>query len=91
MKKADLILALSEESGLSRADVARVLDALPGVVFDALQAGDEVSLPRLGVLRTQIRAARMGRNPGTGEALPLPQKTIPVFRAAKALKDAVAS
>lgn len=67
-----------------------VLGALAEVVRDSLAAGEELSLPGIGKFKVAVRAARMQRNPQTGETRQAPEKKVPKFTLAKALKDAVA-
>jgi DNA-binding protein HU-beta len=60
-----------------------------GAIATALAEGDKVALPGFGTFETRSRAARIGRNPRTGEALDIPASTAPTFKAAAALKRAV--
>ncbi len=91
MTKADLIRAIHFHlgSGVSMADIDRVLVASGAVVTDTLQNGGNVTLPGLGSLKTVQRAARTGRNPRTGTALDIPACKVAKFTASKALKDAL--
>ena len=66
------------------------LNAVCDIVATELAEGGEVTLPGVGKLKTDRRAARTGRNPQTGEALEIPAKTVIKFVAVKALKDALA-
>lgn len=93
MNKAELIDALAEKHAgevLSKAGFNRVLDTLGEITQEALADGDEVTLPGIGKLTVKAKAARVGRNPRTGEAVEVPARYVPKFSAAKALKDAVA-
>lgn len=90
LTKQELIAAIAEQAGYSKADVKSIIDAQEVVVQNALAEDGELTLPGIGKLHTQVRAARTGRNPRTGEPVAIPAKTTVKFGAAKALKDAVA-
>jgi len=66
-----------------------VLDVIGEIITDALKSGDEIVLPEIGKFLVKEKAARKARNPKTGEVVNVPAKTVPVFKAAKALKGAV--
>ncbi len=89
MNKSDLVDAVADSAGLSKADAARALDAVVDTVTDALKAGDSVSLVGFGTFTVRDRAARTGRNPRTGETIQIAASKNPAFKAGKALKDAV--
>lgn len=94
MNQSQFIQAIADqttESGqsISKADVTRVLLALTGVVHTQLKAGEELTLPGIGKLKSQHKEAKTGRNPKTGEPVAIAAKTAPKFTAAKALKDAL--
>lgn len=90
MNKSDLVDAVAAESGLTKADAAKAVDALFNAVTDALKKGDEVRLVGFGTFAVSERAARTGKNPRTGEALEIAASKQPKFKPGKALKDAVA-
>lgn len=90
MKQSDLVKAISQDSSLPQTQVEAVLKSLGVVAQQALTIGDDVTLPGLGRIRTVLSKARTGRNPRTGEALQIPEKTRVTFVVSKALKDAVA-
>jgi DNA-binding protein HU-beta len=89
MNKSDLVDAIADSAGLSKADAGRALDAVVDTVTDALKAGDSVSLVGFGTFSVRDRAARTGRNPRTGETIQIAASKNPAFKAGKALKDAV--
>ena len=89
MNKGDLIDSVAAEAGLSKADAGRAVDALIGAVTGTLKGGGQVSLVGFGTFAVKARAARMGRNPRTGEAIQIKASNVPGFKAGKALKDAV--
>ncbi len=89
MNKSELIDAVANEAGLSKADSARAVDAMTGSISKALQRGDSVSLVGFGTFQVKKRGARMGRNPRTGETIKIKASKMPSFKAGKSLKDAV--
>lgn len=89
MNKADLVSAVHEVLGSTKADAERAVETIIDSITSTLKKGDEVSIAGLGIFATKVREARTGRNPRTGEAVEIPSVRVPKFRAAKALKDAV--
>ncbi|OGG59638.1 DNA-binding protein HU [Candidatus Kaiserbacteria bacterium RIFCSPHIGHO2_02_FULL_50_50] len=89
MNKADLVAAVHEVLGSTKADAERAVETVISSIITTLKKGDEVSIAGLGIFATKMRDARTGRNPRTGEAVEIPAVRVPKFRAAKALKDAV--
>ena len=90
MNKTELITITAENSGLSKKDAERVLNAAIDAITASLVNGDKVQISGFGSFETKDREARMGRNPHTKEALEIPATRVPGFKASKALKDAVA-
>ncbi len=89
MTKADLVNAIAEKAGLSKADAEKALKATTDAVTDALKADEKVSLVGFGTFSVGQRAARQGQNPQTGAKIDIPAAKVPKFKAGKALKDAV--
>lgn len=89
MNKAELIDAIAEAADVSKNTAGRVLDAVTDSITKALSTGDSVVLVGFGTFSVKHRDARVGRNPQTGAALQIEAKTVPDFKAGKALKDAV--
>ena len=89
MKKVELIEAVAEKAGLTKADAGRALDATLEAIKGALVKGDKVPLVGFGTFATSKRAARTGRNPQTGAEVKIPARTAVTFKAGSALKDAV--
>ena len=90
MNKSEFITALQAKTGLAKADVTKLVNAYGEVVIEAVSKGEDVRLIGFGTFGTSERAARVGRNPKTGEEIPISEARLPVFKAGKALKDAVA-
>ena len=89
MNKTEQIAAVSEKSGLSKKDAEKALVAVVDSLTDAMVKGDKVQLVGFGSFESKTREARMGRNPKTKETIEIPATRVPVFKAGKALKDAV--
>ena len=90
MNKAELINAVAAAAEVSKKDAEAVLTATLDAITDALKEGDKVQLVGFGSFEVKKRAARIGRNPKTKESIQIPASVVPVFKAGKALKDAVA-
>ena len=90
MNKTELIAATAEKAGITKKDAERVLNAAIDSITAAMVAGDKVQVSGFGIFEVKTREARTGRNPRTKETIEIPASKNPVFKAAKALKDAVA-
>ena len=90
MNKTELIAAVAEKADLSKKDAEAAITAAVDAITEALTQGEKVQLVGLGSFEVKTRAARVGRNPRTGEEIPISEAKLPVFKAGKALKDAVA-
>ena len=91
MNKNDLITAVADSSGLTKADAAKATDAVFDAITDTLKDGGEIRLPGFGSFSVANRAARQGRNPQTGATIQIAASKQPKFKAGKVLKDAVNS
>ena len=87
MNKTELIAEVANKAGLSRKDAEKALGAVVETITEAVVKGDRVQLVGFGSFETK---ARTGRNPKTKETIEIPATRVPVFKAGKALKDAVA-
>ena len=90
MNKAELINAVAASADCSKKDAEAVITAALDTITAALKEGDKVQLVGFGSFEVKKRAARIGRNPNTKESIEIPASVVPVFKAGKALKDAVA-
>jgi len=90
MNKAELIHAAALEADVSKKDAEAVITAALEAITAALAEGEKVQLVGFGSFEVKKRAARLGRNPKTKEAIEIPASVVPTFKAGKALKDAVA-
>ena len=90
MNKAELVAAVAEKTGSTKKEAEAAVNAFVGCVESALVAGDKVQLIGFGTFEVRERKARQGRNPRKpGEVIEIAASKAPVFKAGKALKDAV--
>jgi DNA-binding protein HU-beta len=89
MNKGELIARVAKDSGLTKADAGRALDAALDNVTKALKKGEKVTLVGFGTFGVSRRRARAGRNPQTGAPIKISARRVPKFTAGKELKDAV--
>ena len=89
MNKSELIARIAEQAGINKTQATAALQAVETGVVDTLANGGKVELKGFGTFSVKERAERTGRNPQTGEAIQIPAKKAPIFKAGKALKDAV--
>jgi DNA-binding protein HU-beta len=89
MQKSDLIEKIANDSGISKAAADRALSSLLSNITAALKNGDRISLVGFGTFSISKRAARMGRNPQTGDAIKIKATKVPKFSAGKTLKESV--
>ena len=89
MNKSDLVAAIADGSGLTKADAARALSATTGAISSTLSNGDKVSITGFGSFLVRNRAARSGRNPQTGATIYISASKVPAFKAGKLLKESV--
>ncbi len=87
--RAQLAEAIYQEVGLSRNDSAQLVDTILEEVSQALIKGDMVKLSSFGSFQVRSKAQRIGRNPKTGEEVPILPRRVLVFRASHVLKDKV--
>jgi integration host factor subunit beta len=86
--KSELIQRLAEENPhLYQRDVERIVSTVFDEIAAALARGDRVELRGFGAFSVKSRDARVGRNPRTGEAVPVPEKRVPFFKTGKDLRD----
>ena len=87
--KRDLVAALADQHHLSKRASQKMLDDLIGLITKHLKKGERVKIAGLGILQVRKRAARMGRNPATGEPIQIKASRKVAFRATKELKMAI--
>jgi DNA-binding protein HU-beta len=89
MNKQELIENIAASADITKAAAGRALDSMIDSITGSLKNGDSVVLVGFGTFSVRDRAARMGRNPQTGEEIQIKAARVPAFKAGKALKDAV--
>lgn len=89
MNKTELIAAVAEKAELSKKDAEAAISAAIEAITVALSQDEKVQLVGFGSFEVKARAERVGRNPKTKETIQIPASKTPVFKAGKALKDAV--
>ncbi len=90
VNKIELVDAVATAANIKKSEAETVLDAVLDSITAELKKGNEVRLVGFGTFVVSHRAASDGRNPRTGEAIKIPAKKLPRFRAGKGLKDAIA-
>ena len=89
MNKTELVASVAEKAGLTKKDSEKAINALFISVEEALAMEDKVQIIGFGTFEVKAREERKGRNPQTGAEITIPASKNPVFKAGKALKDAV--
>ena len=89
MNKNELISSIANETGLTKTDAAKAVDAFVAAISSALKSGDEVRLVGFGTFAVSKRSATTGRNPRTGQTINIPARNQPKFKAGKVLVDSV--
>jgi DNA-binding protein HU-beta len=90
MNKAELIDAVAKDAKMSKKDASAAVDAVINIVTNTLKKGDKVTLVGFGTWEVRKRAARMGVNPRTGEAIKIKATKVVSFKPGAAIKEAVA-
>ncbi len=89
MNKSDLVQVVAERAGVSKAAAEKAVNAVFEGISEALEKGDKVSLVGFGTFSVSERAARVCRNPRTGEKIDVAATKVPKFKPGKALKERV--
>jgi len=85
--RADLTKAVYREVGLSRNESAQLVESVLEQISGTLASGESVKISSFGTFSVRDKAQRIGRNPKTGEQVPIPPRRVLVFRASLVLKD----
>ncbi len=91
LTRMDLSEAVFREVGLSRDESAQLVESVLAHMSDALAAGDSVKISSFGTFSVRSKSARIGRNPKTGEEVPIHPRRVLTFRASHLMKDRVAA
>lgn len=89
MTKKDIVLNISEETGLKQIDVKLVVQKTLDRIVDSLSKGETVELRNFGVFKVKARKPRIGRNPKTGTMVPIPERKVVQFKTGMIMKKKV--
>lgn len=89
--RADLSEAVYEEIGLSRADSAALVEQVLALISDTLVSGENVKLSSFGSFVLRQKGGRIGRNPKTGEEVPIEPRRVLTFKASQVMRDRINS
>lgn len=89
MTKKDIILKVSDETNLKQTDVKRIVQKTFDCIIDALVRGEKIELRNFGVFKIKQRKSRTGRNPRTGDIVPVPPRKVVVFKSGLEMKKRV--
>ncbi len=89
MTKSDLIKVISDETGILRKDTAIIVDAFLDTVKNSIIEGKHIEIRGFGTYNLKTRKPRSGRNPKTGERIPVPERTVATFKFSRSFNDEV--
>jgi nucleoid DNA-binding protein len=89
MTKADLVERVAGKTGLSKSDIAVVVDAFLDAVKHTLEGGHNIEIRGFGTFKVKERKARKARNPRTGEEVPVANRMVPVFKPSNEFKGMI--
>jgi len=89
MTKRELVIEVAKKLGFTQNDVAQVIQCTLDTITEALAQGKRLEIRNFGVFEVKTRDARIGRNPRTGEEVPIPEKRVATFKPGKEIKEMV--
>lgn len=89
MTKKDIILKVSDETNLKQTDVKKIVQKSFDFMVEALVRGEKIELRNFGVFKIKERKSRTGRNPRTGQVVPVPARKVVVFKPGLEMKQKV--
>ncbi len=89
MTKKDIVLRITDMTSIKQVDVKRVVQKTFDIIIDSLIRGEKVELRNFGVFKIKERRARFGRNPRTGQSVPVPPRKVVVFKPGLEMKHKV--
>lgn len=89
MTKRDIVLKISDETSIKQLDVKKVVQKTFDCIIDSLIKSDKVELRNFGVFKIKERKSRTGRNPRTGEVVPVPPRKVVVFKPGLEMKQKI--
>ena len=87
MTKKDIVLRITDMTGIKQVDVKKIVQKTFDVIIDSLTRGEKVELRNFGVFKIKERRARFGRNPRTGQSVPVPPRKVVVFKPGLEMKQ----
>ena len=89
MTKKEIVLKISEDTNIKQIDVKMVVQRTLDLIVTALARGETVELRNFGVFKVKVRRSRIGRNPKTGQTVPIPERKIVSFKVGMVMKKKV--
>ncbi|NQT00308.1 MAG: integration host factor subunit beta [Candidatus Omnitrophica bacterium] len=89
MTKKEIVLKIAEEAKIKQIDVKKVVQMTLDEIISALARNERVELRNFGIFKIKSRRGRTGRNPRTGEAVPVPPKKVAVFKPGLIMKQKI--
>ncbi len=89
MRKRDIVLKISQETRIKQGIVKQIVQRTFDTVFEALKSGKRIELRNFGVFQVKKRKKRIGRNPKTGEVIPVPERLTVVFKPGLEMKKSI--
>lgn len=89
MTKKEIVMKISEETNIKQIDVKAVVQKTLDHIIAALSAGETVELRNFGIFKVKSRRSRIGRNPKTGQAVPIPERKVVSFKVGMVMKKKV--
>ncbi len=89
MTKRELVIRVSNKLGMPQTDVAKIIEGAFQTISKTLADGERWELRDFGVFEVKTRASRIGRNPRTGDQVPVPERKVVTFRPGKRMKELI--
>ena len=89
MTKKDIVLKITDATGIKQVDVKRIVQKTFDVIVESLIRNEKVELRNFGVFKIKDRKARFGRNPRTGDSVPVPPRKVVVFKPGLEMKQRI--
>ena len=89
MTKKDIVLKISDETNIKQIDVKKIVQKTFDSIIDSLVRGEKVELRNFGVFKVKERRSRTGRNPRTGQVVPVPARKVAVFKPGLEMKNRI--
>lgn len=89
MTKKAIVLKIAEETGIKQIDVKKIVQMTFDIIMESLAKGEKVELRNFGVFKIKSRKGRTGRNPRTGDIVPVPPKSVAIFKPGLVMKKKI--